>query len=104
MFFMETIYKHLASLCRWLTIFFRGRQYALKDARMRRKFPDGCRVRIVCDCGMREEDHEGEWFIFDYNPERGDFRVMREIPPPGTNIFNEMYRYVAPEQIQRVTP
>lgn len=99
---METLYRRLAKLLGALATFFRGRADRLHTARMFQEFPFGCRVRIVCDCDDRPEDHIGDWFIFDYHADAGDFRVMRTIPLPGTNIFNEMYRHVRPERLQRV--
>lgn len=99
----EVLYRFLARFFRRLGAFFNDRADLLCSARMYREFPFACRVRIVCDCDDRIEDHQGEWYIFDYKPDAGDFRVMREIPPPGTNIFSNMYRYVRPEQLQRVS-
>lgn len=99
---LEAIYKFLANLCHKLTVFFRDRQRALHTARMLREFPEGSCVRIACDCDSRVEDHQGVWYVLDYSPDAGDFRVVRTMPRPEQNIFNEMYRYVRPEQLQRV--
>lgn len=67
-------------------------------ARMARDWPNGTRVRLVCDCEDMRGDHEGEWEVDGYDRDAGDYRLLR---PSTTTVFSNNTTWAPAGHFQR---
>ena len=96
----ERLYNQLAKFFSTIGHWFSYRADGLHYERMLQLYPEGTKIRIVCDCDDVEA-HEGFWLVYGYNVDAGDFRVCRKLPANPINL-PEKSEFLRPEQMARV--